>query len=827
MQALLDSLARDLRHGARALARMRSTAIVAALTLGVGIGAVTTMFSVVYAALGRPLPFAEPDRLAMLYVTVATPREGLQRLRWSRTEIARVERIATSFDALGSYSTANVGLTGGGDPEQIAAEMASPGYFRALRVTAVRGRTFDAVEDTTPGSHPVALLSERLWRRRFGADPGILGRAIGVNRVALTVVGILPEGFAGLSNRADVWIPPAMAPRLTYADYLSTPQHFISLIGRMKEGVPIGRAAAELATLAPRIVVPEPTPGEAASWSATAWPLGRARIDTDARTSALALLAAVGCVLLVTCVNIAGLLLARARNRRREIAIRLAMGSGRARLVQQLLAESLVLAAAGGALGTLVAAWGLGAAAAPAALASARNMYGQLGTFSAPALDGPVLLFAAAVTLGTSVLFGLAPALRSTRVDLVTALKEDARNGAGGQRRVLAALVVGEIALAVPLLAGAGVLIKSFAGLERLEAGFDPQGVVAFWVTPPEARNGSADGPTTVERLLSRIQQVPGVEAAAVNRCAPFEARCARTLAFFPGRPADQASAPVVGRHYVSADYFRALGIPLRQGRTLSDDDRAGRPPVAVVNETAARRFWPGEDPIGRRVWFGSGTGFTDPANPVEIVGVVGDVKYGLVDEPVLPDFYTSYLQFTYPDTMVLVKTPLPREAIVPSLRAAVASADPGVPIYDVRTLDERIDAALARPRFNAALVAAFALAALAIAAMGVYGVTAYAVASRLHEIGVRLALGADGARVTGLLVREGARLGGVGAALGLALAAAGGRLLRNLLFGVSPADPAVLGAVAVAMMIVALAAAFVPARRAASIDPIVVLRRD
>jgi putative ABC transport system permease protein len=827
MPPLVDSLARDLRHGARAVARMRGTGLVAALTLGIGIGSVTTMFSVVYAALGRPLPFREPDRLAMLYVTVTTPRGGLQRLRWSRAEIDRVGAASTSFEALGSYSTANVSLTGGSEPQQVRAEVASPGYFRALGVVAVRGRTFEAAEDAARGPQPVALLSERLWRRRFGADPAILGRTVDVNRVALTVVGILPDGFAGLSNQADLWIPPAMAPQLTYGDYLSTPQHFISLIGRVKKGISIDRAASELATLAPRIVVPEPTPGEAASWSATAWPLGRARVDADARRSALALLAAVGCVLLVTCLNIAGLLLARARNRRREIAIRLAMGSGRVRLVRQLLAESLVLAVAGGAVGVLLSVWGLEAATAPAALASARNLYGQLGAFSTPALDRRALLFAAAVTLGTSVLAGLVPALSSTRVDLVTALKEDARGSTGGRRRVLAALVVAEIALAVPLLASAGLLVKSFAGLQRLQSGFEARGVLTFWMTPPETRNGPADGPRTVERVLLGVQRVPGVEAAAVNRCAPLEARCARTLAFFPERSIDPAAAPLVGRHYVSSDYFRTLGIPLLEGRTLLSTDRAGRPPVTVINETAARRFWPGEDPIGRRVWFGSGTGFTDPTNPVEVVGVVGDVKYGLVDDPVLPDFYTSYLQFTYPDTMILVKTSLPGEAIVPSLRAAVASADPGVPIYDVRTVDERIDAALARPRFNAALVAAFALAAVAIAGLGVYGVTTYAVALRLHEIGVRLALGADGGRVTGLVLRDGAWLAVRGAGLGLALAVAGGRLLQTLLFGVAPTDPAVLSAVAAAMVVVALAAALLPARRAASIDPLIVLRGD
>jgi len=349
---------------------------------------------------------------------------------------------------------------------------------------------------------------------------------------------------------------------------------------------------------------------------------------------------------------------------------------------------------------------------------------------------------------------------------------------------------------------------------------------VTFWVNPPASRYTPGDGPAIVERLLTRVQQVPGVLSATVNRCAPLSSNCARTTIFFPGRENDSAP-PTVGRHYVSADYFQTLGIPLRDGRALTNRDRAGGRPVAVINEAAAQRFWPDENPIGKRVWFGSGTGFTDPTNPVEVVGVVGDVKYGALDEPRGPDFYTSYLQFTYPDTMMVVRIAGTPASIVGSLRRAVASVDPGLPIYDVQTLDDRIAQTLSRPRFNASVVTLFAAAALLLAAGGVYAVMAYSVSSRMHEIGIRLALGADATRVLRLVLGEGARLAGLGAAVGIAAAIVIARLMRSVLFGIADSDPVVMSSTVMIMFAVAIAAALVPARRASAIDPVAVLRRE
>ena len=829
----MDSFFQDLRYAARTLGRARGMAVVAVLTLALGIGATTTVFSVVYAALLRPLPFAEPDRLVILYTTRTTARGGVQRLRWSPAELRALGSRLSTLDAVGAVTGPGVAIdsrpaaSGEFAPERVDAEFVSPGYFAVLEVSPRIGRLFNGDEDSVAGAHPVALISTRLWRRRFAADPSVLTQSLIVNQVAHTILGVMPEGFGGVGGQADVWIPTTMAPRLYYADYLTTPQHFINLIGRLKPNASVDRASTELEALAPQIVVDDgKSPGEAAAWSATIRPLADAHIDAGVRRSVLLVLAAAACLLLIACVNVASLLLSRAGSRRREIAVRLAMGCGRGRLVRQLLTESLLLAAIGGTFGVVAAAWGVSVAAAPGVIPSATNGYQQYASAGPPALDRAVLLFTLAVTIGTSVICGLVPALAASRPDLVPALKEDNRTSSGGSHRTLAGLVVAEIALAVLLVAGAGLLLKSFARLDGQRGGFSTDRVVSFWINPPAFRYQTSDGPALVERVLTRLQRSPDVEYAAVNRCTPFSASCARTIISITGPITDPAHAPGVERHYVSADYFRAVGIAVRMGRVITDGDRAGQPAVTVINETAARRFWPGENPIGKRVWFGPTTGFT-PNQPIEVVGVVDDVKYGSVDESIVPDFYTSYLQFTYPSTLVVVKTRREPEAVLPQLRTAVASVESGMPIYDVMTLDERIAANLARPRFNAGMLALFAGAALLLAAVGVYGVVAYSVSSRQRDLGVRIALGASARHVLGMVLSEAARLAVFGAAIGIAGAVALTRLIQSLLFGVGAADPAIFAAAAGILVLVAVGAAFFPARRASVVDPMIVLRSE
>jgi putative ABC transport system permease protein len=817
----------DLRYSVRTLSRMRGVAVVAIATLAVGIAATTTMFSAAYAALLRPLPFADPERLVLLFTTRTSPSEGLVLSRWSRPLIDTLVASVSSYESIASFTPSLVSVSGGnGDPEQIDGEIVSPDYFGTLRVRPVLGRTFTAAEDAAPGDAPVAVLSDRLWRRRYAADPSMIGGTVRINDVPLTVVGIMPAGFTGLSDKSEIWIPRTMAPRLTYAEYLTTPQLFIAVVGRLKDGVTLERANAELASVS--AAFPRSRGADDARWGAVAQRIGQARVEPTLRRSVLLLLAAAACVLLITCANIAGVLLARGRMRRRELAIRMAIGSGRARIVRQLLIESLVLAALAGACGTALAVWGVDVFAqyAPVALWTGRI---TISPFSTPTLDARALLFALGVTLATSILCGLAPALDTSRTQLTHALKEDERGG-GASRRIFRTLVVTEVALAVLLLAAAGLLLDSVARMQRLRQGFSTEGVLTFWVRPPTSRYPVTDGPAIVERLLTSIERVPGVETAAVNRCTPFTG-CSRTTLFLADRANDVRNPPVVGRHYVSADYFKTLAIPLLAGRALTSGDRPGHPAVTVINESAARRFWPGENPIGKRVWFGTTTGpFAGAGHTVEVVGVVGDVKYEAVDWPNAtgrPEFYTSYLQFSFPDTMVIVKTRGSTSALVPALRRAVTTVDPSLPIYDVLTLDDRIAGALSRPRFNAALVAGFAVAALLIAALGVYGMLSYSVSSRLREIGVRLALGAAPQRIVRFVLGEGVRLAGLGVAIGLVAALAAGRLTRSLVVDVSPSDPRILAGVAIVMLAVACLAAFLPARRASAVDPIVVLKQE
>ncbi|MBZ5558088.1 MAG: ABC transporter permease [Acidobacteriia bacterium] len=829
----METLAHDLRYAVRSLTRLRGVALVAIAALALGIGATTTMFGVADAALARPVPFADPDRIVMLYITRTTPREGLATLRWSRPVIALLEDSlaktpASSFETMASVTGANITIAGGdGAAEQIEGELVSPDYFRTLRISPAMGRVLLESEDAVPNAPPIAMLGDRVWRQRFHADPAILGQIVRINDVPLTVVGVLPPGFTGITGRGDVWIPRTMAPRLTYADYLTTPQHFISVVARLREGAPLSQANAELAAGAARLADAAGPAG--ATWGAVATPLGEARVDASVRRSVLLLLAAAIGVLVIACVNVASLLLARAHMRRREFAVRLALGASRARIVRLLLTEGLLLAIAAGACGTLIAAWGVEffARAAPGIAPSAQNSFAAVAAFAVPSIDVRVLLFALLATVGTTLLFALAPALHASRPDLVPDLKADER---GGQRhRALAGLVVCEVAIAVLLVASAGLLIESVSRMLGLRTGFSTDRVITFWIRPPNSRYPPDSGPAILGRMLTRIEQVPGVDAAAVNRCVPFTG-CARTVASFPDRPGDAASPPMVGRHYTSPDYFRALGIPLRAGRSLADTDRPGRPPVAVINETGARRFWPGENPIGKRVWFGTTTGpFSDPAHAVEIVGVVGDVKYESVEQidPSRADFYTSFRQFAYPDSMIIVKTRGAASALLPALRAAVADVDASTPIFDVQSLDERIDVATSRPRFNATIVGALAGAALLLAAIGVYGVLSYVVSSKSRELGIRLALGADRRQLIGLVLGQGLRLSSVGAAIGVAAALATARLMQSVLVGVAATDSRIL-AIGVATLLAASAlAAFLPARRAAAIDPIVVLRNE
>jgi putative ABC transport system permease protein len=819
----------DLRDALRALRAMRGSAVVAMLTLALGIGATTTMFSVVYAALLRPIPFPEPGRIVMPYFTHATPRGYDDRVRFSFRELQALIAQSKSYESIAPFSRTSVSVEVP-DAEQVNGEVVAPSYFDLLRVRAAQGRVFRPDENVEPGRDPVVLISDRLWRTGLSASPATLGQPLALNGVPLTIIGIMPDGFAGLSGRADVWLPMVMAPRLTYAEYLTTPQHFIAAVARLKPGVTLAEASAEMAVLGPRLAAIDATPGDDATWGGVAVPIDAVRIDPANRRSALLLLAAIACVLLIACANVASLLMARMRNRRREIAVRCALGAGTARVVRQLLTEHVVLAVAGGLVGSIVAFWGvrLVVLAAPSALPSTQTGYAQVSGFAEPSIDGVVLGFVVLATLVTSLVFGVLPAIEAVRTNLLSVLREDQRTMGAGGSRVLGAIVVAEVAVAVVLVAGAALFVASFSELQKLRVGFESDRVMTFRIAPPASRYAPADGPATIRRFLTSIQQAPGVEMAAINRCTPLNSACARTTLHLPGEPADVV-APMIERHYISADYFRVLGIPVRAGRGIEVRDGPDAPPVVVINARAAARFFPNQNPIGKRVWFGGGTGFGDPEHAAEVVGVVGDVKYGTLDEPPSDDFYTSYQQYAFPDTMVMVKADrgVTDPALMQSLRQAVAAVDRGVPIQDVMTMDERAADAMTRPRFHATTLGTFAGAALLLAAIGVYGVMSHAVSARLRELGIRVALGADRRQVMRLVIGESVRLAAIGGVVGIAAAIALGQLVRNLLFDVAPNDPRLMALAVGVIVAVAVVAAFIPARRASTVDPIVVLRQN
>jgi predicted permease len=809
-----------------AFRRSPGTALRSVIMLAAGVAAAPTTFSAGYAAVVRPLPFSEPDRLVYLHTTRQTARDGLVLTRWSPAKAAALRGRARSFETIGVYTRSNVGISGTGDAAQVDVEVISSGYLEALRVMPALGRPF-TTEEEAPG-HAVALLSYRLWRQRYDGDPAVVGRTVAINAVPLTIVGVMPPGFHGVTGEAMLWFPTGMAPQLTYREYLTTPQHFMNVIARLKPGVTLDQGKAELAILGPGLPdAPRAADAPPEQWSATALPLADARIDAPQRRSLTLLFAGGGCVLLVTCVNVAMLLLARARSRRGEMAIRLALGASRVQLAKQLLSESAVLAAAGAVLGMLLTTWGIAwlRAAAPAVLPSPQNNYGQIAGFSAPAVDGIILLFVVLLAGVTTIVSGVAPALAGSAADPAEALAGSSRALAGrGRGRLLSALVATQIAVAVLVCCAALLLTRTVRHLQAAESAFDTS-AVTFWINPPASRYADEDGPAVVERMLTRIRQLPGVQQAAVNRCSPYGSNCARTVIYFTDRPNPPGTAPVIGRHYVSSGYFAALGMQLRRGRLLSDDDRPGRAPVTVINETAARRFWPDEDPIGKRVWFGSGTGFTDPARPVEIVGVVSDVKYWPPNEAIGPDFYTSYLQFTYPSSMYLVKGSN-AAALEPALRRAVAAEDPTLPIYDVQLVTDRVAEAVARPRFTATVSALFAVSTALLAAMGIFGVMAYTVSLQQDELALRLALGATPGGVQRRVLGAALRLAVSGSALGLLAGFWLLRSLRSMLYGISATDPLVLALAVAGMGTIALLAAAAPAWRARAADPMTLLRR-
>jgi predicted permease len=801
----MKTLWQDLKFGARSLRKNRGFTLVAVLTLALGIGVNTAIFSVTDAVVLRPLPYSEPDRLVTVWESSA--RSDDVRLIVSPANYLDWRARSRVFEQMGAYTEDFFNLSEDASyPERVAAARVTPSLFQTLRAEPLLGRAFTP-EDEAAGH--VVLLSCGLWQRRFGSDPQVVGKNIRVNGVDSQVVGVLPRDFIISPRPYDIYTP------LTFNDEQRADrrERYLVVVARLRPGVTTEQAHSEMKSVAGRLA--EEYPDENAGRSAAVVPMDR-MIMWESRTALLVLLGAVSFVLLIACVNVANLLLGRAAARRKEMAVRAALGAGRLRLARQLLTESVMLALAGGLLGLLFAKWGTGllVSLSPANIPRVE----QAG------LNARVLGFTLLTSALAGLAFGLVPALQASKVDLNDALKGGAKATAGARRSFTrGALVVAEVALSLVLLVGAGLLIKSFIRLTEVNLGFDPQRVVAADISLPDAYDAPSKRAEFFRQLMTRVEALPGVSSVAVSQSVPLSGEEQGAQFMIAGRqPQHGGEKHGAIYHRVSSQYLDVMGIRLLKGRGLTERDTAGAPGVAMINEAAARKYFPGEEPIGKQIILDR-----TPPRAFEIVGVVADLRYVTPALEPFPEVYVSYLDDPWYHMSLAVRAPGDPTRLVAAVRAEVAATDKDVPLANVKTMEQYVADSFSPQRFTAWLLVLFACAALALAALGVYGVIAGSVAQRTHEIGIRIALGAQGGDVLRMVILRGMTLTLTGVLLGLAASLALTRLMSGLLYEVSAIDPLTFAGVSLLLTLVALLACLVPARRATKVDPLVALRYE
>jgi putative ABC transport system permease protein len=823
-----EELMQDVRYAARGLVRRPGFTAVAVLTLAVGIGANTAIFSAVDALMFRPLPFREPSLL--MNVSFEDPggngRPARTDLPWSWMKYHTFRETQRQFQEHALWVQANISITGD-DAERLSGEWVSARYLTALGITPAMGRGFESDGDDAFDSRKVVMISDAFWKRRFNADPAILHQSLSVEGQPFEIVGVLPQGFEGLSGLAELFVPISTRRE---ADIGATQawSHEFDLVARLRPGVPPEQAAAAAPLWSAAIASAWPAPEPGITRLIRVAPLDAGRVSPAIRRSLLVLFGAVGLVLLITCANLASLLLGRAAARRQEISIRLALGAGRGRLVRLLLTESLLLSLIGGAASVAIALMGTRALAEanPAETLRVQNLSGLgVAGFASIHLDVTALLFTLVVSVGVGVMFGLVPALQATRPSMAHDMKTGASaRSAGGRRWITSrhALVVTEVALAIVLLAGSGLMIRSLVNLLQVSPGFDSEGLLTLRLTMPRGAVARDSLPGFYDRLVADLRALPGVTGVALADSPPLGGGSNMTVIGFPDRPPVQPNEqPVIGVHWITPGWFGALRVPLVRGRLLDDGDRIGSAKSIVVSETAARKLWPGEDPIGKRASVGQG-GFQDGAT---VVGVIGDVRYRTMDAAPIPDVYISYAQSPAARMMIFVRTARDPLALTAVARRTVGALVPGVPVFDIKTMAGRTAAATAQARFSAVLLAMFAVTALALAVIGIYGVMSFMVVQRTREIGIRMALGADRMQVQRLVIAEGLWLAAAGTALGVVAAFALTRVLRSLLFDVRPGDPLTYLAIVGLLAVAAAIASWIPARRASQVEPTEALR--
>jgi putative ABC transport system permease protein len=778
--------------------------LVAVATLALGVGATSALFSIVNSVLLRPLPYKDSDRLVQVWET------NLKR-GWTRDTISPLnfedwQAQNHSFEAVSAYEYEGMVLSGGEVPERLVGALASSDFFRVLGVEPALGRSFLPGEDR-PGAPRVAVVSNRLWQRRLGGGTDAVGRPLTLNGEVYTVVGVMPPGFEFPSRGVDLWVPSLDLGR-------PRSDHFMFAVARLKPSITVETAQADIDGVARRLAEQYPeTNGNA---GVALIPLHEETVG-KARRPLLLMLGAVALLLLIACVNVANLLLARASGRQKEIALRSALGASRWRVVRQLLTESVLLGVLGGGFGALLSVWVVGLLVTSSG--------GGIPRSQEVAIDARALAFTLAASVLTGLLFGLAPALNFSSQDLNRTLKEGARGVAGGRRqsRVQGALVVSEIALALVLLAGAGLLARSYARLSRVDPGFDADGALTARVSLSEVKYRDKDRQARFfAQVLERVRALPGVRHAGAVSDLPFSgSRTGQSFDIEGHPPGPDELTPSADYRKVSPDYFEAMGIVLLRGRDFTERDGESSTPVAVVNEAFARRFFDGEEVLGKRLLYPEG----ERRVSREIVGVVADLKHESLIGEGEPEVYVPFTQRPNSWMFLAVRGDGDLATLAGSVRAAVREVDPGEPVYGVMTMRQRLDQSLAPQRFNTILLGAFAAAATLLAAVGVFGVLSFQVGARRHEIGIRMALGARSGDVLRLVIWRGLRLVLAGVAIGLAAALALTRVMASLLFGVSATDPATLATISLGLIAVVLVACYLPARRATKVDPITVLR--
>ena len=809
----MSLIAQDIRFGFRMLFKNPVVTLVAMLALTLGIGANTAIFSVVYAVMLGSLPYRNPDQIVVVWERQPANDQNSINIG-NFTDWKSQNTVFSDMAAFFDYRTQ---ATGDGAPEEIPSQLATPNLFSLLGVNPIRGRTFTA-EDASEGAPSVVVISYGLWQRRYGADEGIIGRKITLDGNPVTVVGVLPPNFGWHVRKASRTRKPAelWAPWRFNASMLARRGRFAMSVARLKPGVTVAQAQSEMNTIAARLT--QQYPDFNTNFGVNVVPV-RTQFTGDLRKPLMILLGAVAFVLLIACANVANLLLARATARRKEIAVRVGLGASRWQIIRQLLVESLLLSLVGGALGLLVAVWGTRAliAIGPPSLTGLQGV----------GVNWPVLGFTLGVALLTGIIFGLAPAFEASRFNFNDSLKEGGKNigGTAGSQRLRGAFVVTQVALALLLLVGAGLLLKSLNRLQAVDPGFNPKNLLTVRVSLPLSKY--SEDPKCIgffQRLINDVKAMPGVEEAGAIDTLPFTSQHSGTGVAIVGQPKLPPGQELdTGVGVTDQNYFKAMQIPLKQGRLFTQQEATEMRHVVVINEAFARKYFPSQDPLGQRLVIE----MKDENVPTEIIGVVGDSKHMGLDKEIVPMSYWPHPELVYSQMTLAIRTKSDAASFAPAVRNAVAAIDPDQPVSDVATMEQLLAVSVSRSKFNTTLLVIFAMVALVMAAVGIYGVMSYTVSQRTHEIGVRMALGAQTKDVMKLVVMRGVALGLIGVVVGIAAAFGLTRLLASLLFEVEPTDATIFAIVAVGSFLITLLACSIPARRATKVDPLKALRYE